>query len=175
MPFAIENIATGERIRQFGSLPKAFDLPDGRRIVAPVAVGDEGLGHRMIEIVEVGFGSPGQFFHQGADTETRVGHVVTITRAWTPWSQAEINAYETGRLDSIAASIVAVDDPVRAALLVVMDELNRHSVVHRAILAAAASGGTYAAFRTAMGAINGLPARQPSDLLGAVRAKLGAA
>lgn len=173
MPYTIENNDTGERVRRFGSLPKSFDLPDGRRVIAPVAVGDEGLGHRFIQIDEVDFQRPGTYFTQGADTESRVGSIVTITRSWVAWTQTEIDAYEAARLDDIAAQLAGVDDLTRAAMLVILDEFNRHSVVHRAILKAAADATNLASFKTAMAAITSIPERTPLELLSAARAKLG--
>lgn len=176
MPYAVENIQTGERVKHFRQMPKSLEIEINgktRRIVSPVKVGDEGLGYRFIEIVEVGFEQPGQFFRVTEDVETREGNVVTITRHWEAWPQEEIDAYENARLDDIASQIMAVDAPVRAALLVVLDEFNRHSVMLRAIQQAGANATSLANFRSAMAAINSIPVRQPSDLLNAVRAKLG--
>jgi hypothetical protein len=176
MPYAIEVIDTGERIRHFSSLPAAFDLPDGRRIISPVAVGDEGLGYRFIEIVQVGFSRPGTYFTRvEPDVETRDGAVVTITRSWTAWTQGEIDAYETARLDAITAQIDAADDLLRAVALVMRDEFNRHSVVHRAILQAAADAGNLTQFKTACALIEPVPERSVDDIRAAIRAKLDVA
>lgn len=171
--FAIEKIDTGERVRVFASLPTSLDLPDGRRVVSPVKVGDEGLGYRLIQVDEVDFAPPFDRMHRGDDIETRDGNVVTITRQWAAWSQPEIDADRQAQLDRIAGFVVDTDNPVRAALLVLLDEFNRHSVVHRGILAAAAAASSLADFKTRMGQVTGIPARTPQDLLGAVRAKLG--
>lgn len=175
MAYAIEKIDTGERVRRFDSLPKSLEVNiDGRnrRIISPVQVGDEGLGYRLIELREIDFMPPGKFYDQGQDVETRQGNVVTVTRQWIPWEQSRIDEWQAGRLDDIAAEISAVDAPVRAALLVVLDEFNRHAAVHREILQAAAGASSLATFKTAMAQIQGIPPRQPSDLLNAVRAKL---
>ncbi len=176
MPYAIEVIDTGERIRHFSSLPAAFDLPDGRRVVSPVQVGDEGLGHRFIEIVHVGFTRPGTYFTQVTpDVETRDWAVVTITRSWTAWSQAEVDAYETARLDAITTQIDAADDLLRAVALVMREEFNRHSVVHTAILQAAADAGNLTQFKTACALITAVPERSIADIRAAIRAKLDVA
>lgn len=177
MPYAIERIDTGEIVRWFGSMPSSFEIEvDGhtRRIVAPVAVGDEGFGHRFVEIVEVDFARPGQFFHQGEDTPTRDGNVITVTRHWTPWTQEEIDAFHVARRDEIAAQIEDVDDVVRAAVLVIMDELNLHSQKLTALGQAIVNGSTLAAIKTAVQAITPLPQRTAEDLVVAIRNKLGA-
>lgn len=171
--YAIERIADGAIVRRFGALPKAFDLPDGRRVVAPVKVGDEGLGHRFIQIDEVDFAAPSQFYTQGEDVTSRQGAVVTVTRSWAAWSAAEIAAWHEARRDAIAAQMDAVDDVVRAAVLVIMDELNRHSMKLDAVLAAAAGASSLASFKTAMAAIQPIPQRTAADLKAAIRQKLG--
>lgn len=172
--YVIENIKTGEFVRSFGSLPKSLELPDGRRVISPVQVGDEGLGCRLIQVNEVDFNQPGQFYTKGEDTTTRVGNVVTITRSWTPWTQAEIDAWHVSRREEIVSQIDNVDDVVRAAVLVIMDELNRHSAKLDAVLGAAAGASSLASFKTAMGQVGGIPQRSGADLRAAIFAKLRA-
>jgi hypothetical protein len=171
--YAIERIETGERVRSFSTLPETLDTPDGQRVISPVAIGDEGLGYRLIQIDEVDFEKPGTFFHQGADVETREGAVVTITREWTPWTQAEIDAYEAGRRDDVAADMDNVESVIRAAVLVIMDESNSHATALAAIKAAFANNSTVAAIRTAVAAIQMPPQRTAAQLKTAIRAKLG--
>lgn len=179
MPYAIVNIATGEIVNRFRTLPKALEVSvDGRkrRIVAPVAVGDEGLGFRFVDLIEVGYDVPGAYYNIGGTQDSFDGdHTITSTRTWVPWDQTKIDAFESDRKDRIASFVNDNDDPVRAALLVLIDEFNRHSAVHRAILAAASAATSLADFKTRMGQIAGIPARSPADLLNAVRGKIGTA
>jgi len=147
MPYAIERISDGERVKQYGSLPKSMDI--GRqRIISPVAVGDEGLGYRFIEIQKVGFTSPGPYYNH-SDSEDRVGNVVTITRTWTPWTQQEIDAAEAAKAEQTATQFDNVDDIVRAAVLALLQEMNTHA------------------------AALGLPERTPAQLRTAIKNKLG--
>jgi hypothetical protein len=175
MSYAVENIATGQIVQRFPTIPASLEvLVDGhkRRVVSPVKVGDEGLGHRFIEVEEVGFARPGQYFHQGADTVTgRVGNKVTMTRQWTPWTQAEID--EQQRLDTIATDATRTDSAIRAAMLVILDEFNRHSASQRAILDAANKATSLADFKSRMDLIDDIPVRTQSDMLNALRGKLG--
>ncbi|MEN6536062.1 MAG: hypothetical protein ABFD89_20545 [Bryobacteraceae bacterium] len=171
--YAIEKIATGEIVKRYSSLPKSLDMPDGRRVISPVQVGDEGLGHRLIQIDEVDFSPPGQFLMQGDDVTERRDNVVTVTRSWLPWAQAEIDAWHVARREAIVRQIDDADDVVRAAVLVIMDELNRHSAKLDAVLAAAAGAGSLSSFKTAMGQVGSIPQRRGSDLRAAIFAKLG--
>lgn len=173
MPYAIENIETGAIVRRFASMPEAFDLPDGRRVVAPVAVGDEGLGHRFIEVIEVNFSRPGPYYTQGDDTTERDGNTITVTREWVAWTQQEIDAHVASQRDTLAAMLDQQEDILRAVFAVFIDEFNRHSEVHRSILAAAAAATSLADFKTRMGDIQGIPERTFNQLRQAVRNKLG--
>ena len=174
MPYAIEVIETGEIIRRYSALPPSFQLPDGRRIISPVAVGDEGLGFRFIEIVQVNFSAPGPYYTKGEDIVTRDGAVVTITRQWTAWTQQEIDDFETARLDGIVNRFDATEDILRAAVLVIMDELNRHATLSEAILQAAADASNLAGFKASMALIQPVPQRTAAQMKTAIRAKIGA-
>lgn len=173
MPYELEKVDTGEIAKRYEALPPALDLPDGRRVVSPVAVGDEGLGYRLIEVREVDFGQPGRYFTRGADVETRDGNVKTVTREWIPWSQAEIDAYEAARRANIVAAMDDVDDITRAAVLVIKDELNRHSTVIEEIIMAGRNANSLGAFRSSMSAIQPIPQRGAAMLRAAIFAKLG--
>lgn len=172
MPYAIIEIATGTVYRRFDTLPKSFQIGN-KRVVSPVAVGDEGLGYRFVDLVEVNFPQPGTYFTQGADTPVLNGNTLTITRAWIAWTQQEIDAYELARKDGIAAQFDSVDDIVRAAVLVIMDELNLHSTRLQQILDAAAAATTLANFKSGMAAIQPIPQRTAAQLKAAIRVKLG--
>lgn len=176
--FAIIKIADGSIYRSFGSIPKALEVGQAR-IVAPVAVGDEGLGYRFIEVVKVDFQRPGTYYTQGADVRDQpvgqlfVGNTLTITRQWTAWTQPEIDAYESGLKDATANEFDDVNSMVRAMALVTLDELNRHNVQIAAILQAATDATSLATFKAAMANIQPLAERTPAQLKAAVRAKLG--
>jgi hypothetical protein len=175
MRYAIENTKTGERVRYFNTLPASLTTPNGKRVLSPVAVGDEGLGFRLIQIDEVDFIPPaGDFRQAGPDTETRNGNVITIIRHWEPTPQADLDAALQAKRDALAAFTANKEDPVRAALLVLVDEFNRHSAVNRAILDAADTATSLGTFKSAMAKINGIQPRDPADLLNAIRSKLGA-
>lgn len=176
MPFAIIKSDTQEVVQRFGTLPPSFDVVVGgntKRIISPVAVGDEGLGYRFIEVVEVNFPQPGTYFTRGADTPVLSGNTLTITRQWTAWTQQEIDAYEVARKDDIANQFDKVEDIVRAAVLVIMDELNVHSTRLQQILNATAAATTLANFKTGMAAIQPIPQRTAAQLKTAIRTKIG--
>jgi len=173
MAYAIEELSTGDRIRRFGSLPKSFDIGN-KRIVSPVSVGDEGLGYRMIELVEVGFSKPGPYYSAVVpDTEDRVGDVVTITRTWNAWTQQEIDDYEAARTEQTATQFDNVDTLVRAAVLIIMDELNTHSTRLKAVLDAASAATSLDTFKSNMAAISPIAQRTPAQLRSAIVNKLG--
>lgn len=92
--------------------------------------------------------------------------IVTPLRDPTPEEVA-------AQLDEIASQFDGMTDLTRAAVLVIMDELNRHSTLETSILAAAAAATSLADFKTRMGAINALPQRTAADLRQAIRNKLG--
>lgn len=92
--------------------------------------------------------------------------IVQVGRAFTTQETSD-------RRDGIAARFDNSEDIVRAAVLVIMEELNRHSDVEASILAAAATATSLADFKTRMGQIAAIPARTAQDLKSAIRNKLG--
>ena len=175
MPYAIIKIDTGEIVRRYSNLPAAFDVQidnTNRRIISPVAVGDEGLGYRFIEVVEVNFNRPGVYFTQGSDSEVMSGNTLTITRTWVPWTQQEIDTYETARKDEIASQLSVSDDIIAATVLVILDEFNAHSTVLSNIFAATAAATSLADFKTRMAAITTIPQRTSAQIKAAIRSKL---
>ena len=175
MPYAIEKIDTGEIVKRFGSLPKSFEVEiDGhlRRVIAPVAVGDEGLGHRFIEVVQVGFDQPGTYFTKGTLVVTREGNVRTETQEWTAWTQQEIDAFEAVALDAKAASFDVVGSDTRALALMVLEESNLHAERITAILDAIDGASSLAQVKTAIALIPDVPQRTSAQLRAAFKTKL---
>lgn len=168
----------GGDIVAIGTLPFKHELADGGTALL-TEVGQEvpvhAVTYRVMEYVEASFDSPGTYYTQGATVETRDGDIITVTREWTAWTQGEIDAYETGRRDAIAALLDDVDNGQRAIVLLIMDELNLHSTKLAAVLQAAADATTLATFKTAMAAITSIPQRTPAQLKTAYRNKLGVA
>jgi hypothetical protein len=176
MRYAIVRLEPLAIVRGWNALPPSLDLPNGKRVVSPVLeehVGGELDGYRFVTVVEVGFDQQGPYYTPGGDTLSLDGGMLTVTRSWTAWTQEEIDAADQARRDAIAAQLSDVDDLTRAALLVMLDEFNRHSAVHRAILAAAAAATSLADFKARMGQITGIPERTPQQLLDAAIGKLG--
>jgi hypothetical protein len=114
-------------------------------------------------------------------TQMKTGPVVTVeaarvTRVWTVRDKTaqELAEEATARRDAIATAMDQVDDITRAAVLVIMDELNLHSTRLASVLEAAAGASSLAAFKTAMAAIQPIPQRTAAQLRTAIRNKLGA-
>jgi len=175
--YAIEKIDTGQIVKRYNTIPRSFEVTingRNRRIISPVKVGDEGLGYRFIEIVEVDFMQPGQFYHKGETVTTRTDtDTITVTQNWTPWTQVEIDAWNVSRLDETANVMDQIEDVTRAAVLVIMDELNLHSTRMAAIIEAGANASSLANFRSAMQSIQPIPQRTAAQLKTAIRNKLG--
>jgi hypothetical protein len=106
MPYAIVRLSDEAIVRQFNDIPKSLQIGK-RRVVSPVAVGDEGLGHRFVEVVRVTWDRPGPYYTQGPDTAFRSGNVLYIKREWTAWTQAEIDAYEAQQGDALIDELLA--------------------------------------------------------------------
>ena len=174
MSYAIENITTGELVKSFSELPKAFDLPDGRRVIAPVQVGDEGLGHRMIEVVKINPTQPGTYFTKGQLLISREGNQRIETQEWLSWTQIEIDNYETLRKQNIANQFDNAETISRLAVLALQQELNRSNRVLTALTTAIIQGTNLADIKTRLQA---LPekAREttPAQLKAAIEAGLG--
>jgi hypothetical protein len=103
MPYAIVRLSDEAIVRQFNNIPKSLQIGK-RRVVSPVAVGDEGLGHRFVEVVRVTWDRPGSYYTQGPDTAVLSGNVLFIKREWTAWTQQEIDA------DVAAKEASTIDD-----------------------------------------------------------------
>lgn len=166
----------GGAIIAIGDLPFTHLLADGGTALL-TDVGQEvpvhDVTYRVMEYVEAEFDSPGTYYTQGDDIETRDGDVITVRRQWAAWTQGEIDAYETARLDAVAGEFDDVDAVERATALVLLGELNLHADAFAAILAAAAGAASLAAFKTAMAAITPVPHRTAQQLKAAIRAELG--
>lgn len=103
-------------------------------------------------------------------------------RDMTPQEEAEHAAatapptpeYLAAKLDELVEDEFArLNNIIRALALMIMDEFNRHSAVHTAILQAAANSSSYGAFRAAMGQIQPVPTRTAAQIKAAIRSKLG--
>lgn len=112
-------------------------------------------------------------------TQIKTGPVITVeetrvTQVWTvvDKSPAQIQAEHDERRDFVTNMFDQQEDLMRAAILVIMDELNLHSARLQSILTAG-TAGTYANFRTAMNAIQSIPTRTPNNIRAAIRSKLG--
>lgn len=174
MAYAIIKIEDNTIFQRFNVIPKRFQIGT-RRIVSPPKVGDEGLGYRFVDLVEIDFSRPGPHYTQGTDTAELSGDglTLTVTRSWTAWTQAEIDAYESGLKDATADQFDDVSGVFRAMALVMLDESNRHCAQITAILQAASDATSLATFKSAMGSIQPIPQRTSAQLKAAVRAKLG--
>lgn len=75
--------------------------------------------------------------------------------------------------DRVTTQFDNTEDIVRALALVVLAELNSHTVTINAILAAADGATNLATFKSAVAAITDQPTRTAADLRAAIRAKLG--
>lgn len=173
MPFAIVKVSTGEVIQRFGTLPASLDI-NGQRVISPVAVGDQGLGYRLVDVVEVNFAQPGLYYMQGPDTPVLNGNTLTITRQWNAWTQPQIDAYVMAQHDGTATDFDNADGITRALALAILDQFNSQAATITAILNAIDGAATLAALKTAVLAIADQPQRTPAQLRNAVRAKLGA-
>jgi hypothetical protein len=111
----------------------------------------------------------------------KTGPVVTVeatrlTRVWTVRDKTaqELTDETNARLDDAAAAMDRIEDVTRAAVLVIMDELNLHSTRLAEIITAGSNAASLAGFRTAMQAIQPIPQRTAAQLKTAIRGKLGA-
>lgn len=172
MPYAIVKLNPLEVITTFATLPPEFRV--GRqRIISPVAVGDEGLGYRFVNLIKVGFSQPGTYFTQaGPDQISLNGNDLTVTRTWTAWTQQQIDAYETERKDDIVSRLTISEDILRLILSILVDELNLHSTKFQQVLDATAAATSLADFKTRMGQISAVPQRTEAQLRTAIRNKL---
>jgi hypothetical protein len=113
-------------------------------------------------------------------TQFRTGPVITIeaTRVTRVWSVTDKTAQQlldeaNARRDSATAQLDDLEDMLRAVLLVIKDEFNRHSEYAATVKAQTALATSLANFQTRMAAIPVVPTRTTADLRTAVRNKLG--
>jgi hypothetical protein len=130
-------------------------------------------GYRWLPVEDT---NPG---HDSA-TQIKTGPVVTVetarvTRVWTVRDKTaqELEDEATARRDAVASAMDQVDDITRAAVLVIMDELNLHSTRLAEIITAGSNAASLAGFRTAMQAIQPIQQRTAAQLKTAIRNKLG--
>lgn len=95
-----------------------------------------------------------------------------------PMTQGERDAADATRLganrDAAMSEIDSVESATRAAVLVLLDELNAHASKLNAILTAVDGAASYGALRTAVAAIADYPTRTAAQIRTAIRAKMGA-
>lgn len=174
--YAIVRVADKSIVQRFsGALPKALTLPNRKRIVSPVTVehiGKELDGYRFVDVVETGFTKPGEFYDIAETDDTLSATTLTRDRTWTAWEQTRIDSEIAARKAAIVTQFDNVDAIVRLAVLVIMDELNRHATKTGDILQAAADATSLADFKARMGTISAVPQRTAQDLRNAIEAKL---
>jgi hypothetical protein len=95
--YAIYNITDGEVFRRYSALPSALQI-GRRRVISPVAVGDEGTvngkTYRLIQVVHAGLERPGEYFTRGDTSEAFDGlTTLTVTQNWMAWEQDEIDGH----------------------------------------------------------------------------------
>lgn len=172
MPYAIVKLNPLELVARYDSLPKEFRV--GRqRIISPVAVGDEGLGYKFVNLIEAAFTKPGVYFEQdGDDTLVLNGNDLTATRHWRAWTQQEINDYETDRKESIVFALSLPENVLRLIISALIDELNLHSTKFQQVLDATAASTSLADFKARMAQISAVPQRTEQQLRTVIRNKL---
>jgi hypothetical protein len=108
--------------------------------------------------------------------------IPTIYRKWVTDHIEEMDAGEkattdaallTAARDSVAARLDGVERIERAFALMLLDELNAHSLKINAILDAIDAAGSLAALKTSVAAIADQPTRTAAQLKTALRGKLG--
>lgn len=170
MGYAIVKLDTGEAVSKFTSLPKAFEVVINghtRRIIAPVTVGDEGLGYRFVNWNPVGFDQPGRYFTQGGDVDSFDGALtLTTTRQWTAWTQAQIDADVAAARQRLANQFDDLEDLTRASVLVLGKAV-------RDVLNAATQASTFADFKNRMATVAANTPSTPAEFKAAVLARLG--
>lgn len=138
------------------------DKPRGR--LTSAYAGWEDAEFRLVQVVRVGFASPGFYFHQGADVVGVPGaDSVTVTRQWMAWTQEEIDAHVGEQKQAALAALDDVNDAVRQALIILLQRQN-------AIISAINDGGSLPAIKAALPAV-----QTPTELRDAVLARLGGA
>lgn len=158
-------------------LPFKWELKDGGTALLEKIgqeVPDHAPAYRVVRRVEVNFDRPGTYYAQGADVETRDGDTITVTRQWRQFTAQEIAEADAALRDFVVAGkFDNVDGIGRAAVLVILDELNLHSTRLAAILQAAADATSLADFKARMAQIQPIAQRTPAQIRTAIRNKLG--
>jgi hypothetical protein len=99
-----------------------------------------------------------------------VDHVEEMT-------QPEKDAIDAAALEAMRDGVVQqldqVEDILRAFMLMVMNEFNRHTERTNAILTAIDNATTLATLKSAVAQINDLPTRKAAELRAAIRLSLG--
>jgi hypothetical protein len=113
-------------------------------------------------------------------TQVRTGPVITIeatrvTRVWTVTNKTaqQLTDEANASRDAAVAQLDQLEDMLRAVLLVLKDEFNRHSDYAAAVKAQTALATSLANLQTRLAAISVVPTRTTAELRTAVRNKLG--
>jgi hypothetical protein len=111
------------------------------------------------------------------------GVQLTALNGYVLPSEATINAFDlpTAQLQALyakAKALLTADDPIskkeKAFVLVCLDEFNAHATKINAILTAIDGAGTFAAMKTAIGAINDYPQRTAAQIKTSISNKIDA-
>lgn len=127
----------------------------------------EGVEWRPIQVTAPAF---------DAKTQVRTGPVRTVfaDRVEDVFTVRAKTAQEiSDERDSVVGEFDNVDSITRAAVLVIKDELNRHTTVEKALFDAIAAATSLANLQTRAAAILQVPQRSTADIRAAIRAKLG--
>ena len=110
MSYQIIKLSDESVVCEYKALPKSLEV-GSRRIVSPVSVGDEGTingeTYRLVEVVRNGTARPGRYLSDAGETVALTPTQRIITRQWTYWTQAEIDAYEAAQDDSLIDELLA--------------------------------------------------------------------
>jgi hypothetical protein len=99
-----------------------------------------------------------------------IDHVEEMTQ---PEKDAVDAAFLEALRDQTVQQLDRVEDILRAFMLMVLEEFNRHTARTNALLTAIDNAASLAALKTAVGQINDLPTHTAADLRAAIRLKLG--
>lgn len=102
----LQVVSRNGREMRWGRMPKELPLPNGD-VVAPPYLGLEHSGRRLVEIVEQGGDSPGEFYRRNGEDRSLAGNTLTITYLWQEWTQAEKDAEIARRAEAETDSIVS--------------------------------------------------------------------
>ena len=121
--------------------------PDGET-VSPAYVGwvSPDKAYRIVEVIEVGFNSPGEYYTEAGIEEVRDGDTLTRTKTWVEWSAQEIADHEEAQAEKRASRLDNAEDIFVAVALVFNDRIN-------AIFSAANQASNLADFKSRMNTI----------------------